>query len=35
MLLQKNKTFIVRKQTLLGQGVVEKRVQKEEKAHLK
>jgi hypothetical protein len=35
MLLQKNKTFSVRKQTLLEIEVVEKRVQKEEKAHLK
>ena len=35
MLLQKNKTFSVRKQTLLGPEDVENRIQKEEKAHLK
>jgi hypothetical protein len=35
MLLQKNKTFSARKQTLLGTEDVENRVQKEEKAHLK
>jgi len=35
MLLQKNKAFSVRKQTLLGLEEVENRIQKEEKAHLK
>jgi hypothetical protein len=35
MLLQKNKTFSFRKQTLLGPEDVENRIQKEEKGALK